>query len=139
VNDMANMGCCEGGLSSCQVYVLCQDCGTWNEEEEEWYCPSCDDARATAENATTPTDTPAVAAPAPTMTAAEIAHTAIVGSMDTSSHFFDQWCIFLADRVGEEVMNEMNAAPEIYNAHFVDFLIDQDRATLGLVLERFTT
>ena len=85
--------------------------------------PAAENAAVPAENATAPADTPAVAAPAPTMTAAEIANTAIVGSMDTSSHFFDEWCIFLAGRVGEEVMNEMNAAPEMYNAHFEDFLI----------------
>ena len=64
------------------------------------------------------------------MTAAEIAQTAIVGSMDTSSHFFDEWCIFLAGRVGEEVMHEMNAAPEMYNAHFEDFL--RTRSTTDL-------
>jgi hypothetical protein len=77
-----------------------------------------------AENAAVPADTPAVAAvaaPAPTMTAAEIVNTAIVESMDTSRHFFDEWCLYLAGIVGEEVMNEMNAAPEMYNAHFADF------------------
>ena len=80
--------------------------------------PAAENAAVPAENATA---VAAVAAPVPTMTAAEIANTAIVGSMDTSSHFFDEWCIFLAGRVGEEVMHEMNAAPEMYNAHFADF------------------
>jgi hypothetical protein len=66
------------------------------------------------------------------MSAAEIANTAVVESMDTGSRFFDQWCIFLAGRVGEEAVNEMNAAPEMYNAHFADFLIDRDVDALVL-------
>ena len=79
-----------------------------------------------------------------TMSAAEIAHAAVEESMDRSRRsfdidLFDQWEIFLANRVGMEVMRMQNAEPEMYNAHFEDFLVDQDRADLGILLERFTT
>ena len=55
-------------------------------------------------------------------TAAEIANAAIVESLDISSRFFDERCGFLFGRVGTEVMCDMNAEPEIYKAHFADFL-----------------
>jgi hypothetical protein len=30
-----------GGCAGSCVDVICQDCGVWNEEEGEWYCPQC--------------------------------------------------------------------------------------------------
>ena len=35
----ANIGCCDG----CHIRVMCKDCGVWDEEEEVWRCPDCQD------------------------------------------------------------------------------------------------
>jgi hypothetical protein len=106
-----------------------------------------ENAAAPAENAAVPAENAAVSLPrymGGTMTAAEIAHAAVEESMDTSRRsfdidLFDQWYIFLAGRVGMQAMNNLNAEPEMYNAHFEDFLVDQDRADLGILVERFAT
>jgi hypothetical protein len=92
-----------GEFTECDGYgdIVCDDCRECGED-----CFVCRDEASgaasttrltnnvyAAENAAVPADTPAVAAvaaPVPTMTAAEIVNTAIVGSMDTSSHFFDE-------------------------------------------------
>jgi len=33
----ANVGCCE----DCDIRVMCKDCGLWDEEDEVWRCPDC--------------------------------------------------------------------------------------------------
>ena len=30
-----------GGCACGDISVICRDCGVWNEEEGEWFCPSC--------------------------------------------------------------------------------------------------
>jgi hypothetical protein len=33
----ANIGCCD----DCHIRVMCKDCGTWDEDDEVWRCPDC--------------------------------------------------------------------------------------------------
>ena len=33
----ANIGCCDG----CHIRVMCKDCGVWDEDDEVWRCPDC--------------------------------------------------------------------------------------------------
>jgi len=37
IGKSANIGCCE----DCDIRVMCKDCGTWDEEQEIWRCPDC--------------------------------------------------------------------------------------------------
>jgi hypothetical protein len=41
--NMVNMGCCSDGRCAHepQIEALCGDCGTWDEEDEVWRCPDC--------------------------------------------------------------------------------------------------
>ena len=38
---MVNRGCCSNGACDHGVDVLCGECGTWDEEDEVWRCPDC--------------------------------------------------------------------------------------------------
>ena len=42
-SNMVNMGCCSDGRCEHepQIEVLCGECGTWDEEDEVWRCPDC--------------------------------------------------------------------------------------------------
>ena len=37
IGGSANIGCCE----DCDIKRMCKDCGTWDEEDEVWRCPDC--------------------------------------------------------------------------------------------------
>ena len=40
---MVNRGCCSNGDCARGVEALCGECGTWDEEDEVWRCPDCQD------------------------------------------------------------------------------------------------
>lgn len=35
------VGCCQDGNCSHGIEHLCKHCGEWDEEKEQWICPSC--------------------------------------------------------------------------------------------------
>ena len=41
--DMVNHGCCSDGACDQEpkIEILCGECGTWDEEEQVWRCPDC--------------------------------------------------------------------------------------------------
>ena len=39
--DLVNRGCCSDGACDKQIEALCGECGTWDEEDEVWRCPDC--------------------------------------------------------------------------------------------------
>ena len=39
--DIVNRGCCSDGACDKQIEALCGSCGTWDEEDEVWRCPDC--------------------------------------------------------------------------------------------------
>jgi len=38
---MVNRGCCSDGDCDKQIEALCGECGTWDEEDQVWRCPDC--------------------------------------------------------------------------------------------------
>ena len=36
-----NVGCCSDGSCGEGVEVMCRSCGDWDDEDEQWRCPTC--------------------------------------------------------------------------------------------------
>jgi hypothetical protein len=43
-------GCCSDGNCPHKVEGLCQDCGHWNADKEQWFCPKCYEAEQSDAN-----------------------------------------------------------------------------------------
>jgi hypothetical protein len=37
------VGCCSDGNCVKKIENMCQDCATWHEDFEQWFCPTCQD------------------------------------------------------------------------------------------------